>query len=245
MEQILIFALVGVLVGVSKGGLGGPVPIALTVPILSLIIEPQQAIGLVLPLLIFADMFALYFYWNEWDKRYILLMVIPGLIGVAFGTGVLTDIDPLTLKRVIGAFTLVALGFKIASDRLTSLQYQPRTWHGWLAGWASGFGSALANVGAPPFTAYMLLQPNMTPRRFVGTSTLFFAIMNITKVPGFVALGILDVSQFLRIMWVLIIIPFVIAYIRTIIKRIDQKTFEWVMMIPLMILSVYLLFFSS
>ena len=80
-------------------------------------------------------------------------------------------------------------GFKIASDRLASLAYQPRKWHGYFAGWASGFGSTLANVGAPPFTAYLLLQPKMTPRRFVGTTTLFFAVMNLTKVPGFIALG--------------------------------------------------------
>lgn len=245
MDEILIFAIVGVLVGMSKGGLGGPVPVALTVPLLTQVIEPQVAVGIVLPLLMFADLFALYFYWKEWDKKYILLMLIPGLIGVIFGTFILKDIDALTLKRLIGGFTLIAVSFKIVSDRLKSIQYQPRNWHGWLAGWASGFGSALANVGAPPFTAYMLLQPKMTPRSFVGTTTLFFAIINLTKLPGFIGFGILDINQFLRIAWVLIIIPFAIYGARWVITRIDQTTFEWIMMIPLLILSISLIFSTS
>lgn len=245
MEEIIIFAIVGVLVGLSKGGLGGPVPVALTVPLLTQIIEPQVAVGLVLPLLMFADVFALYFYWKEWDKRYIALMLIPGLIGVAIGALVLKDIDALTLKRLIGGFTLLALSFKLISDRLKSVEYKPRNWHGWLAGWASGFGSALANVGAPPFTAYLLLQPKMTPRSFVGTTTLFFAIINLTKLPTFIGIGVLDFDRVLSIAWVFIIIPFAIYGARWVITRINQKTFEWLMMVPLLILSISLLLSTS
>ena len=207
MEETLVFALVAVLIGFSKGGLGGPVPVALTVPILSQIIEPQTAVGLVLPLLLFADAFALYFYWRQWDRKYVTLMLLPGLIGVVLGAVVLSTIDGVTLKRMIGASTLLALSFKLGSERLRRLAYHPQKWHGWFAGWASGFGSTLANVGAPPFTAYLLLQPNMTPRAFVGTTTLFFAAINVTKLPSFIGLEILDIDKLISIGWVFLIIP--------------------------------------
>ena len=242
MEETLLFAVVAILIGFSKGGLGGPVPVALTVPILSLIIEPQEAISLILPLLIFADIFALYFYWKQWDKGLMALMLIPGLIGVAVGAFILKDIDAVTLKRMIGGLTLVALSFKIGSERLRRLAYHPQAWHGWFAGWASGFGSTLANVGAPPFTAFLLLQPNMTPRVFVGTTTLFFAVINLTKLPTYITLGILDLSKLAAIAWVFILIPLAIAAARAMIDRINQRTFEWIMMAPLLILSIFLLF---
>ena len=244
MAEILIFALVGILVGFSKGGLGGPVPVALCVPMLALIIEPQIAVALILPLLLFADAFALYFYWRQWDRRYIKLMLLPGLLGVVVGAATLNAIDAVTLKRIIGGLTLLALGFKIASDRLTALDYQPRKWHGWFAGWASGFGSTLANVGAPPFTAYLLLQPYMTPRRFVGTTTLFFAVMNLTKLPAFIHIGNFDFEKLLSIAWVFLLIPPAVLIARWLIDRIDQRVFEWLMMAPLLVLSVYLLLFS-
>ena len=242
MEETLLFAVVAILIGFSKGGLGGPVPVTLTVPILSLIIEPQEAISLILPLLIFADVFALYFYWKQWDKRLMALMLVPGLIGVAVGAFILKDIDAVTLKRTIGGLTLVALSFKIGSERLRRLAYHPKTWHGWFAGWASGFGSTLANVGAPPFTAYLLLQPNMTPHVFVGTTTLFFAMINLTKLPSYITIGILDLSKLAAIAWVFILIPLAIAAARAMIDRINQRTFEWIMMAPLLILSIFLLF---
>ena len=244
MEETLAFALIAILIGFSKGGLGGPVPVALTVPILTLLIEPQRAVGLILPLLLFADVFALYFYWRQWDRKYIALMLLPGLVGVVVGALVLKYIDAVTLKRSIGALTLLALSFKLGSERMRRLAYHPRDWHGWFAGWASGFGSTLANVGAPPFTAYLLLQPSMTPRAFVGTTTLFFAVINLTKLPGFIALGILDIDQLVSIGWVFVIIPAAIALARALINRINQRTFEWIMMVPLVALSVYLLLFS-
>ncbi len=244
MAETVLFALVGILVGFSKGGLGGPVPVALTVPMMTLIIEPQIAVALILPLLIFADVFALYYYWKQWDRHIIKLMMVPGLIGVIVGAIVLKDIDPITLKRIIGGLTLLALTFKFASDRFAALAYEPRKWHGYFAGWASGFGSTLANVGAPPFTAYLLLQPKMTPRRFVGTTTLFFAVMNLTKVPGFLLIGIFDLERLLSIAWVFLLIPPAVIVARYLIDRINQQVFEWLMMIPLFVLSVYLLLFS-
>ena len=244
MEEIIVFALTGILIGFSKGGLGGPVPVALTVPMLTLIIDPQVAVALILPLLIFADAFALYIYWKQWDRRYIKLMLLPGLIGVAVGMLVLRDIDPVTLKRIIGGLTLVALVFKVTSDRLATLTYVPQKWHGYFAGWASGFGSTLANVGAPPFTAYLLLQPKMTPRRFVGTTTLFFAVMNLTKLPGYIAIDIFDLDRLIGIAWVFFLIPPAVLVARYLIDHINQQIFEWLMMTPLAVLSLYLLFLS-
>ncbi len=244
MAEVIVFALVGVLIGFSKGGLGGPVPVALTVPVLTLIIDPQIAVALVLPLLIFADVFALYIYWKQWDRKYIKLMLLPGLIGVVVGTLVLKDIDTITLKRIIGGLTLLALAFKVSRDRLGSLTYAPRNWHGYFAGWASGFGSTLANVGAPPFTAYLLLQPKMTPRRFVGSTTLFFAVMNLTKLPGYIFIEIVDFARLMSIAWVFVLIPPAVLVARYLIDHIDQKTFEWLMMVPLFVLSAYLLLFS-
>lgn len=244
MTEIVIFALVGILVGFSKGGLGGPVPVALTVPMLTLIIEPQIAVALVLPLLLFADAFALYFYWRQWDRHTIALMLLPGMLGVVTGAATLNAIDAVTLKRIIGGLTLLALGFKIARDQLASVDYEPRKWHGYFAGWASGFGSTLANVGAPPFTAYLLLQPHMTPRRFIGTTTLFFAVMNLTKLPAFAHIGNFDLERLQSIAWVFLLIPPAVLVARKLIDRIDQRAFEWLMMIPLLALSVYLLLFS-
>lgn len=241
IQTALIFALVALLIGFSKGGLGGPVPVSLTVPILSLVIPVSQAIGVVLPLLIFADVFALYFYWRRWDMRYIRLMLPSAALGVIMGSLLLAVLPNELLKKVIGGFTLLAVIYKLASDQLKSLQYSPRRWHGYLAGWASGFGSSLANVGSPPFTAYLLLQTDVTPISFIGTSTLFFAILNILKVPGFVSAGVMDTPMLLSTAWVIPIIPVGVWLGRWILRHMPTKRFEQFMLTLLFVMSLALL----
>jgi hypothetical protein len=241
MQILMMFALVALLIGLSKGGLGGPVPVSMTAPLLSLVIPISQAVGVVLPLLLFADIFALYFYWQKWDERYIRLMLPLGIVGAIVGSLLLAGLSNEVLRRVIGAFTLIAVIYKVMSDQLPRFQYVPRQWHGWLAGGAAGFGSALANAGAPPFTAYMLLQPNMQPLPFIGTTTLFFAIINLLKLPFFLGTGVLNVPLLLQMLWVLPIIPLGVWTGRYIVRTMNPRRFEQMMLVMLALLSVWLL----
>lgn len=238
---ILVIALAGCLIGLSKGGLGGPVPVSLTAPLLSMIMPVPQAVGLVLPLLIFADVFALRAYWKDWDMHQVKLMMPAGILGVVMGVLLLATLDDLTLRRILGIFTMIAVIYKLTSDMLKSIKYEPRNWHGWLAGWASGFGSAIANVGAPPFTAYMLLQ-NVTPTSFIGTTTLFFAIINLLKVPGFLGADVIDVQQLISIAWVLPLIPLNVWIGRKFVDWVNPRVFEWIMLVLLAWASLTLLF---
>lgn len=242
LEMALIFALVALLIGLSKGGLGGPVPVSLTAPLLSLVLPVSQAIGIVLPLLIFADGFALYFYWRKWNYHYIRLMLPAAVIGVIIGTVLLATLPNDVLKRVIGVFTLIAVVYKLGADSLKSIQYSPRLWHGILAGWAAGFGSALANAGAPPFTAYMLLQPGMQPVTFIGTTTLFFAVVNLLKLPGFFSSNVLNLPLLLSIAWTAPLIPFGVWLGRKIVTRMNPRLFEQLLLGLLFILSLSLIF---
>jgi uncharacterized membrane protein YfcA len=241
MDIALLLMLVALLIGLSKGGLGGPVPVSMTAPLLSLVMPVQAAIGVTLPLLIFADVFALYFFWRKWDMRYIKLMLPMGLIGAVLGILLLSVLSDSALRRVLGAFTLVAVIYKVASDSGWLRKYKPQLWHGRLAGWGSGFASALANAGAPPFTAYMLLQDDITPMSFVGTTTLFFAIINAFKLPGFLLTGTLDVQRLISIVWIVPLIPVGVWLGRWLIHRINTEVFIRFMLGLLFLLGLWLL----
>ena len=136
------------------------------------------------------------------------------------------------LRRVLGLFTLTIILYKTLGGQLSRVKYQPRAWHAYLAGWASGFGSALANVGAPPFTAYMLLQ-EVSPRVFVGTTTLFFAIINVLKLPGFLSAGVLNLAQLASVAWVALLIPLGVWLGRRFVSSVNPRVFEWIMLAAL------------
>lgn len=241
MEFYVILIVVTLLIGLSKGGMGAVLGV-LVAPLLVLVMSPASAISLSLPLLMIGDIFALYSYWKKWDMHYIRLMLPTAVIGIIIGTYLLATLNSLTLRHIIGLFTLLFVVYKVADYGLKALDYHPREWHGYLAGGASGLGSALANAGAVPYTAYMLLQ-DVTPQVFAGTTTLFFAVVNLLKVPGFILTGLVDLHKLLSVIWAVPMIPVGVYLGRWMINRINQLAFERFMLLVLLIAALVLLFF--
>jgi uncharacterized membrane protein YfcA len=237
----VVIALLGFLIGVTKGGfnaLGG-----LLTPLLSLALPVAQAVGVLLPMLIVGDAFALYSYWGEWDGQLVRRMLPFGLAGALVGTALLAQLSPNALRIALAVFVLLLVAYKLASDRLQRLQYQPRAWHAPAAGALAGVASGMFNNGGPPFNSYLLLQ-RLRPRPFIATTAIFFALLNLLKLPGFLYTGVLDVSLLLSLWWVFLFIPLGVWAARWLITRIDQRAFEWIIM-GLLILSSLLLFWQS
>ena len=237
----LLIALISFLIGLSKGGLGGPVLGAMIAPLLSQVMPVQQAVGITLPMLLTGDAMALRAYWRAWEWRYLRLLLPAALISTFIGVALLRELPNETLKRLLGLFCLLTVIYKLASDALKQLTYTPRQWHAWLAGFIAGLGSAVANVGAPAFTAYMLLQ-KVSPRVFMGTVTVFFGVLNVLKVPLFLSIGALEPQVFLSLAWVLLLVPLGVAAGYWLVKRLSARIFELSMLALLVYISTALLF---
>jgi uncharacterized membrane protein YfcA len=237
----VVIAVLGFLIGVTKGGfnaLGG-----LLTPLLSLVLPVAQAVGVLLPMLIVGDAFALYSYWGEWDGPLVRRMLPFGVAGALVGTALLAQLSPNALRVALAVFVLLLVAYKFASDRIQQLQYQPRAWHAPAAGALAGVASGMFNNGGPPFNSYLLLQ-RLRPRPFIATTAIFFALLNLLKLPGFLYTGVLDVPLLLSLWWVFLFIPLGVWAARWLITRINQQAFEWVIM-GLLVLSSLLLFWQS
>lgn len=227
MTFIVIITCAALLIGLAKGGLG---PLgALLTPLLSMTMPVSDAIGLTLPLLIVGDAFAVRAYWRTWDVTHVRRLLPAAVIGILVGLLLLTNLSNDALRRVVGVFTLTVAAYKLVSESLKTLAYTPRPWHGVAAGSAAGFASALANAGGPPITSYLLLQ-KLPPTTFVGTSVLFFAVVNLLKLPAFLAAQVTDVDRLIGIAWAVPLIPVGVWAGRRLIQRINQRAFEWLML---------------
>jgi uncharacterized protein len=234
----VIIALLGFLIGVTKGGfntLG-----ALLTPVLSLVLPVSTAVGVLLPMLIVGDAFAIYMYWREWDATLVRRMLPAGVIGALIGTYMLAALSPNALRVALAIFVLLLVVYKLVSDRITGLAYQPRRWHAPTAGGLAGIASGMFNNGGPPFNSYLLLQ-KMPPRLFIATTALFFAILNLIKVPGFLYTGVLNVPVLLSLWWVFPFIPLGVWAARWLVTRVNQLTFEWIVIALLIASSAVLL----
>lgn len=242
-EELIFIAVVACLIGLSKGGMG-PILVALSTPVLALVFPVKAAISIILPMLLVADVFALYAFWRKWDMSYIRLMLPAAILGVVVGTVLLILLPDLALRGLMGLFTLGFVVYRLLQPRIARLAYVSRPWHGVLAGGLSGIGSALANTGAPPYTAYMLLQ-KVPPLPFAGTATLLFVIVNVLKLPGLLLGGIFDWSLFQATLWAFPLIPLMVWVGRYLVVRINPVAFDRLMLVLLALASFILLFGGS
>lgn len=235
-----ITAFVLFLVGLSKGGLGGAAGAAAT-PLMALVMPVEQVLGLMLPLLMMADVFAVASHWRRWDNRLLFLLVPASLIGITLGTALLTTISSDALRRGLAVIVILFVLYKLFEKQIQAVAvYRPRTWHGILTGAIAGFTSTLAHTGGPPISIYLLMQ-QVTPRAFVATSAVYFAIINWLKVPYYVYAGLLDLNQLRQVVWLLPLIPVSVLLGRWLSVRIDRKTFERVIIVLLAFSAVLLL----
>jgi uncharacterized protein len=237
----VIIAVLGFMIGFTKGGFNALG--ALLTPILSLILPVSLAVGVILPMLIVGDAFAVYSYWRQWDGALIARMLPTAILGALAGTYLLAQLSANALRLSLAVFVLILVIYKFVSDRLPALHYQPRPWHAPAAGALAGLASGLFNNGGAPFNAYLLLR-KVSPRTFIGTSALFFALVNLIKVAGFIYIGVLNLPLLLSLWWVVLFIPLGIWCGRVLVGRLNQKTFEWIIAV-LLVLTSALLFWQS
>ncbi len=229
------------MIGFAKGGFNG-VGTLLT-PILSLVLPVSLAVGVLLPMLIAGDVFAVYTYWKQWDGKLVWRMLPAGAVGALVGTLLLAGLSSQALRIVLAIFVLLLVVYKFVSDRIPTLRYQPQGWHAPVAGGLSGVASGMFNSGGPPFNSYLLLQ-KLPPRSFIATTAIFFALLNVIKVPFFLVAGVLDVPLLLSLWWVFLFIPVGIVAARWLITRINQVVFEW-LVIGLLVVSSGVLFWQG
>lgn len=237
---ILVIAGVAFLIGLSKGGLGGTAG-ALATPLLALVMPADKVIGLVLPILMLADVFAVALHWRRWNRKLVFLLIPGSVVGVVIGTVLITNAPTETLRTLLGIIVLVFALYKLFEKQiLRKLVYKSQDWHGLVAGTITGFSSALAHTGGPPVSIYLLMQ-DVTPRVFIATSALFFFILNWIKVPFYLYAELFDLDLLRQIAWLLPLVPLGVVAGRWLAQRVDAATFERIIVILLLVNALVLI----
>jgi hypothetical protein len=237
----LMTALVALIIGLSKGGLGG-MPGALATPLMALVMPADQAIGLLLPILMLADVFAVALHWRRWNGRLVWLLIPGAVVGVTIGTYFITNAPTRTLQIALGVIVLLFAVYKIFEKRILGLfQYQPRDWHGMVAGTITGFSSALAHTGGPPVSVYLLMQ-DIPPGVFNATAAIFFLILNWIKVPYYWYAGLFNFQLLWQVAWILPLVPIGVWLGKQFSNKVNKETFDQVMVALLVIASILLIF---
>ncbi|MEX0365308.1 MAG: sulfite exporter TauE/SafE family protein [Ruegeria sp.] len=188
MEFWIVAGLAAYLMGLSKGGV--PMIALLSVPLMSLFMDPAMAAGLLLPIYIVADCYAVYLFRKAFSVRNLKILlpgavggILTGFVAVAYVPG---DAVKLLVAGIGLSYLVTALRNRFARGEVPAKPADvPR---GLFWGTLAGLTSYISHAGGPPFQAYVLPQ-RLEKMVYLGTTTIFFTTVNLLKVPPFILAG--------------------------------------------------------
>jgi hypothetical protein len=178
-----------ILLGLSKGGFAGLG--VLGMPLMALTIPPVQAAAITLPILMIQDVFSVWVYRRTWDRTNLRILLPGAIVGIVLAYLFAARVPDAAVALVLGTISIVFALRRFLAGRYAAAPPRtvaPNAPLGWFWGAVAGFTSMIAHAGGPPFQIYVI--PQHLPRDiFVGTGVMFFALVNLIKVPPYLALG--------------------------------------------------------
>ena len=184
-----------IIMGIAKSGFGGGVGI-LAVPLIANAMPPERALGVMLPILIVADTFAVYQHRKHRSWSHMKPALLGAAVGIGLGTLLLFALIgsgsdqhlKAVLSILVGSICLLMVGvqiYRMLGGRVPTLPGNKPT--GVAVGGAAGFTSMLAHAAGPIMSIYWLDQ-KLGKRVLTGSLVLFFILVNAAKLPSYVAL---------------------------------------------------------
>lgn len=193
---IVISFLAVFLVALSKSGLVSSLSFV-GVPLLSIVMPVTDAIGIMLPVLISMDVIGLIAYRREFHLPNLKILLPGAIIGIFVGWMLVAFISEGAVRLMVGIVTVLFCLNEWLPWRKNLGEAKPSI--GWGGFWGSiaGFTSFVSHTGGPPFQIYMLPQ-RLKPALYAGTSVIFFAVVNATKLVPYAFLGQLSPTNLMR-----------------------------------------------
>lgn len=169
-----------VVLGISKSGIKGIEIISVT--LMALAFGARDSTGLLVPLLVLGDIFAVYYYNRHARWGYIIRFLPWMLLGLLIGVLIGKDLPENTFK--IGMATII-LGSAVLMywwDQKKS-QAVPRHWaFAGFMGIMAGITTMIGNL-AGAFANIFFLAMRLPKNEFIGTAAWLFLIINVCKLP--------------------------------------------------------------
>jgi hypothetical protein len=235
LEQWIYGILAALIVGISKTGVPG---IGILAPVsIALVLGGRESVGATLPMLIFADLFAVRWFrqYTRWDKvTQLMPYVVVGMLVGAVTLFVLGESQSAKdgVNVVIGVMVLAMLSIHLARLWLGNKVVPTSRAALGATGVASGFATAVSNAAGPLMNIYMT-SLNLSKNEFMGTTAWYFLIFNTSKVPLYLLLDWLNPARPLftsrGLLFAFLLLPIVLVGVfigRWLLAHVSQRVFN-------------------
>jgi hypothetical protein len=168
------------IIGLSKAGIKGIA--VLNVTLMALAFGAKESTGMVVPLLILADIFAVIYY-NRYTQWKYVFKVLPWMIfGLLIGVVIGNELPEKFFKIGMATIIIITVFMMFYWDRKKD-KTVPKHWaFAGTIGTVAGITTMVGNL-AGAFSNIYFLAMQLPKNNFIGTAAWLFLIMNIVKLP--------------------------------------------------------------
>jgi len=176
---ILAF-LAAFILGISKSGIKGIVIIIVT--LMALAFGTKESTGLIVPLLIVGDIFAVIYYNRHAQWSYIIRFLPWVVFGVLIGVLIGKDLNEETFKYSMSFIILGSVMMMYWWDQRKSKSVPTHWAFAGSIGIMAGITAMIGNL-AGAFSNIFFLAMRLPKNEFIGTAAWLFFIVNVFKLP--------------------------------------------------------------
>ncbi|WP_223552154.1 sulfite exporter TauE/SafE family protein [Aestuariivivens sp. NBU2969] len=168
------------LLGLAKAGVKG-IGIIIVI-ILAFVFGEKASTGILLPMLIVADILAVIYYNRHTQWIYIKKLMPWMVVGVLIGVWIGNDISELLFKRIMAIIIIVSVFIMVYTENKKTLVLPKHKLFSGSAGFLAGFTTMIGNLAGPISNIYFLAT-RLPKNEFIGTAAWLFFIINVFKLP--------------------------------------------------------------
>ncbi|MBS1486780.1 MAG: sulfite exporter TauE/SafE family protein [Bacteroidetes bacterium] len=224
-EGWILVLSVALLLGMAKTGVHGAG--MLSVPLLAIAFGGKISSGLMLPMLLVADVFGVFYYHRHASFQQLKTLFPWAALGVIVGSIAGNYIDDGAFRVIMAATIFISLTIMIWMELGGREKIPDSIYLGMLAGFLGGFTSMIGNLAGTVMAVYFLSM-RLSKNNFIGTTAWFFMVMNWFKVPFHAWLWhtITKDSWLFALMLTPVILLGAFAGIG-LVKKMSDKTYRW------------------
>lgn len=178
--QWSLVLLAALIIGLSKSGLKGIAILAVT--LLAIVFGGKSSTGILLPMLMVGDVFAVIYYNRHAQWKYLFRLMPWMLAGVLLGVWVGEEIPETTFRHGMAAIIILTVIMMFWWEKRKDRPVPEQWWFAGGMGLAAGFTTMVGNL-AGAFTNIFFLAMRLPKEEFIGTAAWLYFIVNLFKLP--------------------------------------------------------------
>jgi uncharacterized membrane protein YfcA len=240
VENLSIVLFVALLLGMAKTGVHGAG--MLSVPLLAIAFGGKVSSGLMLPMLLVADVFGVWYYHRHASFKHLKILFPWAAVGIIAGSVAGSFISEEVFRIIMATTIFGSLGIMIWLEMGGREKIPDNMILGITAGFLGGFTSMIGNLAGTVMAVYFLSM-RLPKNNFIGTAAWFFLVINWFKVPFHVWVWhtINKDSWLLALMLVPVILGGAFLGI-VLVKKMNDRTYRWFIVGMTFIAAMIMLF---